>query len=92
MKTVDEAKEILMTYHEYDDIEGNYYLKVGNYLGENDGKYVFVCWPYSDENPVDSSYAFWYRVDKESGKITSSNAPLGDLFHGTVTPSEYGFA
>ncbi|MCL2152132.1 MAG: hypothetical protein FWH57_04100 [Oscillospiraceae bacterium] len=92
MKTVDEAKAILIGHHGYDNDEGNCYLKVGNYFGESDRDYSFVCWPYSDENPVDPLYAFRYWVDKESGKMARSNAPLRELHEGTVTPSEYGFA
>ena len=89
--TTQEAKAILLSSHEHDD-EGNYYLHVGDYYGESAYHYAFVCWPYSDEDPIDPTYAFVYWVDIESGDTTRSDAPLGDLLSGESSPSTYGFS
>ena len=75
VNTMEQARRILFNYKESED-GVNYYLRVGNYLGEYPEVYAFICWPYSDEDPLDKSFAFEYWVKKDTGEIEMSDAPI----------------
>lgn len=78
IKSIDEARAVLSGVHE--DFDGEeiirYCLMVGIYCGEDENSYHFVCWPFSDDDPVEEDYAFNFQVDKETGTFHSDNVPI----------------
>jgi len=50
--------------------------QLGEFYGELPDSYGFIVYPYSSKDPIDPLYAFVYWVDRDSGEIVLSSAPL----------------
>jgi hypothetical protein len=84
VETREEAFEVLKTNEEirphYDPKYGKTYaVKPGKFYGECMDSFSFVGYPYKVEplSPPDPDYAYEYFVDKEDGRVSNADVPLG---------------
>ena len=66
-------------------------IHVGNKVEEWEGAYAFCGWLYSDDSVADPEFAFEVFVDKASGKVQLSDAPIAGLITGETKPEAMGW-